>query len=262
MSPIRCLSSHLMSKFLFTKHPCQRSLCNRLYKEIGLGVLAATAAIETVAYSIFFLAAATVYLISNKPFKYSTKLLESSSFTVIWAVAYLLFFNIFGRNLVIHEFNARKFASQLNLPLIKKIYRKEDETLQRALRIKFFVSCFLAPPQIENFKKKDADTLRYFTQRLISFQVTNLTSEYEPYLALFSFATQQIIKDLKTLASFNENSPIYQDLRHALIDIHFINHPNADGRIEDIFVKLRNAATLELKTEPYTTYIDLAIAQL
>jgi hypothetical protein len=55
--------------------------------EIPLVLLAITAVVETVVYSIFTFVSLILYPITDRPFAFSVKLLESSSFTILWALA-------------------------------------------------------------------------------------------------------------------------------------------------------------------------------
>lgn len=93
--------------------------------EVGLILLTLTATIETIAYAALFLASLTLYAITDKPYKFFAKLLESSSFTIIWGLAESLIYNPFFIDVVTKESFARKLAQGLN-PTSISLFRLED----------------------------------------------------------------------------------------------------------------------------------------
>ncbi len=68
--------------------------------EIGFALAAAIAAVETVAYTILTAASLLALPFSSDPLRFWANLLKSSSFTILWAASYMVFYNIFVRNVV------------------------------------------------------------------------------------------------------------------------------------------------------------------
>lgn len=127
--PVRCLSSQAMSCILKGRNnwntPVQR-IVRVTFLEIALPIMAVIAAVETLAYGVFSLACFPICLITNKPYKFFAKYLQSSSFTVIWALANLLF-NLALPDLALHESVARGFS--------RLFFRREDEYYRSEQRI-------------------------------------------------------------------------------------------------------------------------------
>ena len=122
---MRCASSHVMSSVLGWRNPQGReegwwgqnqgidSCCKHIGKlvvaELAFGILALSSIVETIAYATLALASIALYPITNKPCKFFAKLLQSSSFTIIWALADIILSPIFI-NLTTHESFARFWA--------------------------------------------------------------------------------------------------------------------------------------------------------
>lgn len=141
MAVTRCVSSHLMTNLLAWRNP-QGSEENwmRRYQgiddelihlkktvstEIGLALLAITSTVETVAYSALAIASLTLYPFTDKPFTFFAKLLQNSSFTIIWSVADAIIYNPFFVNVMTHESFARYWAEQFN-PTPIRMLRLDD----------------------------------------------------------------------------------------------------------------------------------------
>ncbi|MBS0647972.1 MAG: alpha amylase C-terminal domain-containing protein [Verrucomicrobia bacterium] len=93
--------------------------------EIGLLILITTSTLETVAYSVLTLVSLAVYPVTTLPYKLCIKLLESSSFTIVWGVVVAILYNPFLPNIVTHESSARYFAPKINcIPV--KFFRSQD----------------------------------------------------------------------------------------------------------------------------------------
>jgi hypothetical protein len=84
-------------------------LARRCICEIGFGAVVVTAVVESIAYGAISLLTLTVYPLTDRPFEYAVKLLQSSSFTILWALADMIF-NWFFYNLMTHESFARSWA--------------------------------------------------------------------------------------------------------------------------------------------------------
>jgi len=96
-----------------------------IYTGISLALLTITSAVETVAYTALTLASLTLYPFTDKPYTFFVKLLQSSAFTIIWAVADAIVYNPFFANVMTHESFARYWAAEFN-PTSIAIYRLDD----------------------------------------------------------------------------------------------------------------------------------------
>ncbi|MEM8628931.1 MAG: hypothetical protein AAGF04_02510 [Chlamydiota bacterium] len=91
--------------------------------ECALCLVAVTSAVETVAYGIFTLFSLLITPCNPEPFRFFEKLLESSSFTIIWTLADLMFYNPLLVNVFTHESLARFWVGKLFIPAF---YREDD----------------------------------------------------------------------------------------------------------------------------------------
>lgn len=96
------------SKINYPKH-----ILKVIATEVGLGVLATTAIIETIAYASLTFLSLCLFPVTDRPCKFFAHLLQSSAFTVIWSVADFLYYNLFYINILTQEKNARLFASYI-----------------------------------------------------------------------------------------------------------------------------------------------------
>jgi|GEM_PF-1810729 len=147
MSPIKCISSYLMTglfrwrnpageeRLWFSDEPPVENRCKRLSKiattEIGLSMLTTAAAVETAAYSYLALASYALRPITDKPRQFFVKLLQSSSVTIGWGAVSLLA-NPFSTNIVAHESIMRFYLQALNSKLTfphryVELFRPEDQ---------------------------------------------------------------------------------------------------------------------------------------
>jgi hypothetical protein len=136
-APSRCLSSHVMSYLVAWRNPQGREegwmnrpqtfpgLATKLISAGGFCILTAGAAVETVAYSAIAVLTLTIYPLTDRPFQYAVKLLESSSFTALWSLADGLLINWFFPNLLTHESLARGWSGFVN-PTRINLFRFED----------------------------------------------------------------------------------------------------------------------------------------
>lgn len=149
MTVTRCASSHLMTGLLVWRNP-QGSEENWMFRaqgvenrwkhagrvicsEIALVLLTITSAVETVAYSALAIASLTLYPLSNKPCAFFAKLLQSSSFTIIWGLADAIFFNPLHVNVMTQESYARHIAEMSN-PTSIVMFRLDDRQYLAALQ--------------------------------------------------------------------------------------------------------------------------------
>jgi len=134
MTVTRCASSHLMTSLLIWRNtrgpeenwiydadPIQntwpgdnawKELPKVVFAGIGITLLTITSTIETVAYAALTLVSLALHPLCDRPYRFFAKMLESSSFTIIWGL-----FNIFNpirQNLPTHESFARSCIVQLN----------------------------------------------------------------------------------------------------------------------------------------------------
>lgn len=137
----RCASSHAMTKLLAWRNPqgSEEGWLQRhqrienvrehtkkiISTEIGLGILTVTSAVETVAYSVLTLASLVLYPVTDRPCIFFAKLLQSSSFTIIWGIADAILYNPFFINVMTQESFARYWAANFN-PTPIEMYRFND----------------------------------------------------------------------------------------------------------------------------------------
>lgn len=141
MSVTRCFSSHLMSGLLAWRNPQGREegwfgryqgIENRWIHfgkvaatQVGLSVLNITSTVETVAYGALASLSLFLYPVTDRPYKFFGKLLESSSFTVIWTIVDLVIYNPLALNVMTQESFARYWAKWIN-PTSIAFFRLED----------------------------------------------------------------------------------------------------------------------------------------
>lgn len=141
MTVTRCASSRLMTGLLAWRNP-QGSEENWMFQshgikngwkharkvistEAGLCLLTITSAVETVAYSALTLASFVLYPITDRPCKFFAKLLQSSSFTIIWGIVDALLYNPLFVNVMTQESFARYWAGMFNpTPIV--MFRLDD----------------------------------------------------------------------------------------------------------------------------------------
>lgn len=143
MEVTRCPSSRLMTGLLSWRNPQGseeewlrrrqgiengwKHLGKIISTEVGLVLLTATSVVETVAYTALALSSLALYPVTDRPCKFFAKLLQSSSFTIIWGVADTLLYNPFFVNVMTRESFARYWAQNF-IPLPKPfvLYRLND----------------------------------------------------------------------------------------------------------------------------------------
>lgn len=123
MSPTKCLSSYMTTELLKFRNfrggeenwfndPDAVVHDPRYYgrvvaTEIGVALLCVTAAVESVAYAIFFITTIPMLLVSKRPCDFAASLMSSSSFTLYWNFANLTYFNVHFPNIFTQESFAR-----------------------------------------------------------------------------------------------------------------------------------------------------------
>ncbi|MBA2369976.1 MAG: hypothetical protein H0V82_13310 [Candidatus Protochlamydia sp.] len=134
----RCGSSYLMSKLLIWRNP-QGSEEGWFYgpqdrgsraiffgkvitAEVGFFILATTAVVETVAFSVLFAVALPVRSNHDQFYKCMFKYLQSSSFTVLWCIGDIIL-NPFFINLLTHESFARDWVGLSTIEDSLFVYR-------------------------------------------------------------------------------------------------------------------------------------------
>jgi len=137
----RCASSHLMTSLLIWRNP-QGTEANWIHdeypfqhrlqvdnawehlekvicSEIGITLLTITSTIETVAYGALTLVSLALHPLSDRPYRFFAKMLDSSSFTIIWGLANIIIFNPILPNTPTHESFARYFMGIQWPPLFR-----------------------------------------------------------------------------------------------------------------------------------------------
>jgi hypothetical protein len=141
MTVTKCISSQLMTELLIWRNPQGNEAGwgvagGYIHNEyiyvgkifitgIGVSFLALVSTVETVAYSILSLLSLALYPIEDAPLQFFVKLLESSSFTILWSAICGLLANPFLVNVITHESMARLFVSSA-FPELKILMRPED----------------------------------------------------------------------------------------------------------------------------------------
>lgn len=144
MAVTRCASSHLMTRLLAWRNPqgseerwlsvgSQEGIANGwkhagkvISTQIGLGLLIVTSSVETVAYAALAFVSLALYPVTDRPCKFFAKLLQSSSFTIIWGLADALLYNLFFVNVMTRESFARSWAQMFN-PTSITLFRLDDQ---------------------------------------------------------------------------------------------------------------------------------------
>lgn len=143
MAVTRCASSHLMTGLLAWRNPQgtegnQNLILNHgiengwkhagkvISTEIGLCLLTITSTVETVAYAALALASLILYPFTDKPCAFFAKLLQSSSFTIIWGLADAILYNLTSVNVMTHESYTRLWVARFT-PIPTVIFRSDDE---------------------------------------------------------------------------------------------------------------------------------------
>lgn len=136
MTLVKSISSKLMTDLLewrnsgwesHSKTPVSNT-CIYLGKvistEIGLGLLSAAAIVETLAYGVITFAIKAVSS-SDEKSKFAVKLLESSAFTIPWAIIVFFTYNFSCQTIRTHESEARSISNSFH-PFKFTFLRPED----------------------------------------------------------------------------------------------------------------------------------------
>jgi hypothetical protein len=84
--------------------------------ELALPILAATALIESIVYTSLTLLSLCLYPITDRPCKFFASLLQSSAFSIPWAVGDFLYYNAVYTNVLTKEENASLYADFITRP--------------------------------------------------------------------------------------------------------------------------------------------------
>lgn len=275
--PPTCLSSKLMTKTLewrnaqieqilggTTTHR-RRELGKIISSELGVILLAAAATIETVAYAVFSVASLALFPFTKTLNKPVVKLLQSSSFTIIWGLSVGLGFNSVMREVDANESYARRWLENyLSVALV----RPEDRSFiaQNDLLIEQHDKYAAKIERGANFIVKDvlADaspaTINLFNECATSMCMFIVSKAVYIYTAgdkknheipnFFKYTTKESILALR------EELKDEETLRH-LHDLHAtpdqfeenVKIPN----VQEAFNKIRKSAANELQNSCLTT---------
>ncbi|MBS0647876.1 MAG: hypothetical protein JSS10_01470 [Verrucomicrobia bacterium] len=289
-APIRCLSSHLMSYLVTWRNPQGReegwifqretfpgfvkvSIC-----QIGFSAVAVTAAVESIAYGALSLLALTVYRLTDRPFEYTVSLLQSSSFTTLWAVADLIF-NWFFPNLLTHESLARAWGQMLN-PTSIRIRRLQDQlyVADFEARIRAAVHGGIHDPILQGLARQGADVNQviqegaaFITEHLINgadsetlekfkirepdilpFIVTKAFYIYifgsknsEQIAQFFKNETQALILEMRSKYTLSDE--VKQELTNTMKDLASFEKGVVSKEAQTVFNEVRKVAMKELQ---------------
>lgn len=100
--------------------------------ETGLAAIAATSVVETTTYALFKHSAALFCEFDRRPYHFYDKLLRSSSFTILWGAADLIFYNFSPISAATQEPVARLFAEEALLQSYKGVFFKQEDFAELA----------------------------------------------------------------------------------------------------------------------------------
>lgn len=299
MTAVRCFSSQAMSPLLAWRNPQgkEETWMNRIQGipngwihagkvvtvEVGLLALTITSAVESVLYIALKALSLLVYPLSDKPYKFCAHLLQSSSFTILWGIADIVFYNILVVNVMTRESFARYWADLFNpTPLI--FFRVEDRleiaqwaqqyrgpNIQNSLLTPIMTSgqetaeiinqgarfitneilAHLTPGEIELFEMMDASIIMFIlTKAMFSYTVGSKASE--PIPKFFKPVTQAAIT---TLRETFRNDPSTEEISALLKNLKQFEGEAAPKTTaaQTIFNQLRNAASGELQNSLFAT---------
>ena len=140
MSVSTCLSSKVMSQLLVWRNPQGREegwmnqgqginnyklhVSKIIFTEACLIGLLITTTVESVAYVALRSVSIIFYPVTTAPYTFFAKLLESSSFTILWAAADILLYNPLAVNVMTQEPFARYWAEWLTPHLLSYFVKK------------------------------------------------------------------------------------------------------------------------------------------
>ncbi len=84
------ISAHLIETLVSWRNNEPKGIPKKITSEIGFALISVVATIETIISAIFTGLSTPLSLITEQPFKRSTKWAQSASFTVIWALTNLI----------------------------------------------------------------------------------------------------------------------------------------------------------------------------
>ncbi len=300
MSVTRCISSQLMSELLAWRNPqgseddwfgpsqgIQRvdnvgiHVGKVAAAEIGLCLLTVASLVETVAYATLALVSLALYPVTEKPYNFFAKRLESSSFTIIWGIADAIFYNPLVVNVLTRESFARYWAAMLNpTPIV--LFRLSDmldlaDWVQHQIQITVDDS-MLQPiydigratqeviDQGANFIVQEVlsgandNTLTLFKDGDPSIFIFILTKAVYIYVAgskkkaplpnYFKAATKNLILSLR---QEQMNDEVLKQLQELLTDTAKFEKGPEDEAVRSTFNKLRNVASGELQSSLFIT---------
>lgn len=291
----RCASSHLMTGLLTWRNP-QGSEANWIYRyqgiengwkhagkvistEIGLALLTITSVVETAAYTVFTFASLALCPLTDRPYTFFAKLLESSSFTIIWGIADAIIYNPLTVNVMTHESFARWWAAVYNpirIPLFRlddRLYIADwaqhrpgnvnDALLGPILRAGHNTQAlidqganFIQQDVLANASSETLDLFRDMDPSMYMFVLTKAVYIYtfgekktDPVPDFFKSATRDLILSIRQ-ESYSEET--IQELQRLIVEpTQFETKPQEFA--QSAFNQLRNAASEELKNSLLTT---------
>lgn len=307
MTVTRCASSHLMTCLLAWRNPQGREeywlqrpqgVGNRwtftgkvISTELGLGFLTITSAVETVAYSALTILSLVFYPLTDKPYEFCSKLLQSSSFTIIWGLADTVF-NLLFVNLMTHESFARCWGDTIN-PTSIALFRFDDRVhladwaqqhgptgeipdamLQPIVQEGRAIQALIAeganliqqdvlenasPGTLEQFKEMDPSIYMFVLTKAIYIYTFGAKSKAE-IPNYFKPSTKQLILAVRQ----EDPSPeTVQELQRLMTDPTAFSKEPQGNSAQSLFNRLRNVASGELQNSLFATRCwNKAIEQL
>jgi len=212
MTPIKCASSKLITRLLSWRAPqegnelvlfdeegkdTRTSRFRVITTQIGLFGLSTVAAIESVAYSILTLASCALQPITDRPRHLFTKLLQSSSFSIIWGI----FGACTNRTTVIWQESCARFLAQLGLQCVYQPHHCPIE-------------CFRAEDRLAS--GIDENMVRFFLQNndelapMVLLDLDNLSFQQELTIQQGAeFLSKEVLTgaSFETLCAFKNSDP-------------------------------------------------------
>jgi hypothetical protein len=181
--------------------------------EIGLGILAVTAAVESVAYSALFFVTLALSPINNEPHAAVTQLLSSSVFSVIWSVTDLVAYNLFVENMLTQESLARQWAHEIYPTQLTEV-RFEDELYIADWSLYFDMHRPNFDPQLQPLLAAGQATqdrihegARFLAEEVVTQETKTLFEEADP--AIYMYILTKAVHIYACGAKRNEPIPYF-----------------------------------------------------
>lgn len=299
----RCASSHLMTSLLIWRNP-QGTEANWIHdeypfqhrlqvdnawehlekvicSEIGITLLTITSTIETVAYGALTLVSLALHPLSDRPYRFFAKMLDSSSFTIIWGLANIIIFNPILPNMPTHESFARFFIVQCNNTLgiqWPPLFRVDDrgyvedvllhndqpaldgnqQTIdQGANLLQRDVLATASDETLEAFMDMDPSIFMFALTKAAYIYTFGLKKK-DPIPSFFTSVDQKLILELRQETLDTEAS---NEIEKLLLNLSAFETLNAGQSCQTVYNRLRGIAANELQNTGPNSLISVCWPQ-